>query len=175
MIRKIPNILSLFRIVLVFIVCFLPINSTYFLPLYLFMGSTDILDGFIARKFNAHSELGAALDSIADFFMYLLIATILIPTLTLPQQYIFLSIILFTRLIAITIGYVRFKTLVFIHTLANKASGLLVFFLPILTQAHFYLLALTICCIVALIAALEELVIIATTSKLNRDQKSLLM
>lgn len=64
----IPNILSMLRILLIFAVVVL-----FFLKYYLISGIvlivsgvTDVLDGFIARKFNMISPLGKALDPFAD-------------------------------------------------------------------------------------------------------------
>ena len=46
----------------------LMLNNHYFVAFLLFItaGLTDYLDGFLARKFNASSELGEILDPIAD-------------------------------------------------------------------------------------------------------------
>lgn len=65
----IPNLLSLFRL------CLIPVFVwTYCVKqdviltglLLLISGATDIIDGFIARKFNMISNLGKALDPVAD-------------------------------------------------------------------------------------------------------------
>ena len=46
----------------------LMLNNYYFIAFLLFItaGLTDYFDGFLARKFNASSELGEILDPIAD-------------------------------------------------------------------------------------------------------------
>lgn len=65
----VPNFMSLFRIVLLpFIVWAYYFDNNYIFAacLVLVSGITDILDGFIARKFNMVSELGKILDPIAD-------------------------------------------------------------------------------------------------------------
>jgi cardiolipin synthase (CMP-forming) len=65
---NIPNALSFYRI-LIFPVLLLTIFKEYervFSILLIINLITDILDGFIARKFNLQTELGARLDSIAD-------------------------------------------------------------------------------------------------------------
>lgn len=65
----IPNILSLFRIVLIPIIVWLYcVKENYLWAGYIliFSGITDIVDGFIARKFNMISDLGKVLDPIAD-------------------------------------------------------------------------------------------------------------
>lgn len=65
----VPNVLSLFRLLLIpFIVwayCFLgsPVITA---ALVVLSGLTDVVDGFIARHFNMISDVGKALDPIAD-------------------------------------------------------------------------------------------------------------
>jgi phosphatidylglycerophosphate synthase len=69
----IPNALSLSRLI------FLPLlylfiladHLTAFLIGYILIGATDFFDGLIARRFNMTSEIGKALDSIADLFFYI--------------------------------------------------------------------------------------------------------
>ena len=64
----VPNILTMFRIVLIPVFVFLYLKGHY-IPSLVVIGLSalsDILDGFIARKFNMVSSLGKALDPIAD-------------------------------------------------------------------------------------------------------------
>lgn len=65
----VPNILSMVRLVLIpFIIwlyCFEE-NFIWTAIILFFSGVTDVVDGFIARKFNMVSELGKALDPVAD-------------------------------------------------------------------------------------------------------------
>lgn len=66
--RQIPNILTLMRLTAP---CFiLPAAAIGNMPLVLgataFFGLTDAVDGFIARKFELTSELGATLDAVTD-------------------------------------------------------------------------------------------------------------
>lgn len=65
----IPNILSFFRLLLIPFIIWLYIGrDDYFLTLILLLvsGATDIVDGFIARKYKMISDFGKALDPIAD-------------------------------------------------------------------------------------------------------------
>lgn len=68
----IPNILSLFRIFLIppFLIVYLTQdNQPYFIIsalILLVSGITDVLDGFIARRYKMTSELGKILDPVAD-------------------------------------------------------------------------------------------------------------
>ena len=68
----IPNIISLFRLILVplFVITYFAEteNNYYFwsIVIVLISGLSDIVDGFIARRFNMISDLGKVLDPIAD-------------------------------------------------------------------------------------------------------------
>lgn len=68
---NIPNILSIFRLVLVgvFAVAFLQDQFYYALFIYVVAGLTDVIDGFIARRFNLVTDLGRLLDPLADKIM----------------------------------------------------------------------------------------------------------
>ncbi len=67
-ILTIPNILSFFRLALIpIIVTLFLINEREWTTfVILFSGFTDIVDGFIARKFNMTSDFGKAIDPLAD-------------------------------------------------------------------------------------------------------------
>jgi len=81
MIKKIPNILSILRIILIPLVAWLILFDYFLYALIttLIIAISDFLDGFIARVFNAESEIGSYLDSIADkafiISAYMLIGT----------------------------------------------------------------------------------------------------
>jgi len=65
---NIPNILTVFRILItpVFVIFLIRDEHGYALLLFVFAGISDGLDGLIARMFNQRSDLGAVLDPIAD-------------------------------------------------------------------------------------------------------------
>lgn len=67
-ILTIPNILSIFRIVLIvpFVYFFLKENYVLAAAALIISGLTDACDGFVARTFNQVTELGKMLDPIAD-------------------------------------------------------------------------------------------------------------
>ena len=65
----IPNILSLFRLMLIPVIVWLYcIEGEYAwtILIILLSGATDIIDGFIARRFQMISDLGKILDPVAD-------------------------------------------------------------------------------------------------------------
>ncbi len=67
-ILTIPNILSFFRLALipVIVTLFLIDEREWTTFVILFSGFTDIVDGFIARRFNMTSDFGKAIDPLAD-------------------------------------------------------------------------------------------------------------
>ena len=69
---SVPNLICYFRILLIPVFCWLYITAdtkTEYMAavfLVLFSSVTDLLDGWIARKFNQVTELGKILDPVAD-------------------------------------------------------------------------------------------------------------
>lgn len=66
--RDIPNALCILRIVLVLPLLWSILTQQFVLAtlLFGFAGFTDALDGYLARRYEWHSSLGALLDPIAD-------------------------------------------------------------------------------------------------------------
>ena len=70
--KNIPNILSVIRIILVFVfvaVFFTAESPIWALIIFLTAGATDVVDGYLARRFNWITNLGKILDPFADKFM----------------------------------------------------------------------------------------------------------
>ena len=66
--ENIPNILTIIRFILIPFIFISVITNHYFIALIIFTISaiTDILDGYIARKFNYITDIGKLLDPLAD-------------------------------------------------------------------------------------------------------------
>ena len=66
--KNVPNILSVIRILLVpvFVILLLTGHNVAATVVFLAAGITDVLDGYIARKYNCISTLGKVLDPLAD-------------------------------------------------------------------------------------------------------------
>jgi cardiolipin synthase len=66
--RWLPNAISLFRIALIAPILVLIVDGRFELALILFFvaGFSDGVDGYLAKRFNWHTRLGALLDPIAD-------------------------------------------------------------------------------------------------------------
>lgn len=65
---NIPNILSITRIILIPVVIFalFKLSLLWFLTLMLIAASTDIADGWLARKLSQETKIGSVLDISAD-------------------------------------------------------------------------------------------------------------
>ena len=68
MLKYIPNILTIIRFLLIPVIIFFIFSGNYILAFVFFTisGLTDIVDGFIARKFNLISNFGKLMDPLAD-------------------------------------------------------------------------------------------------------------
>jgi len=68
MLRQLPNIISVLRIILVVPTAWALVEERYQLGLILFVvaGVSDALDGFLAKTFGWQSRLGGFLDPLAD-------------------------------------------------------------------------------------------------------------
>lgn len=65
---NLPNILTIIRFIIVPFMAYFLINENFTIAilLYVLASATDVLDGFIARKFNQITDLGKFLDPFAD-------------------------------------------------------------------------------------------------------------
>ncbi len=104
MLSQIPNLLTLLRIAACPVLVLVLSDGRYDAALLLFLaaGITDGLDGFIAKRFNCVSSLGAILDPIAD---KLLIASAYIMLAVLQDIPFWLLIVVMFRDIVIVAGY----------------------------------------------------------------------
>lgn len=66
--KNIPNILTIFRLLLVPVMLYYLFtdNIKVALIIYVLASATDVIDGFVARKFDMITNLGKILDPLAD-------------------------------------------------------------------------------------------------------------
>jgi CDP-diacylglycerol--glycerol-3-phosphate 3-phosphatidyltransferase len=172
--RWIANALTVSRIILSLLLLFLVPLGTAFLTVYAVCGVTDILDGFIARKMHAQSNLGAKLDSIADFVLAAAMIIVLYPMIILvPGAFVWIVFIAAIRIVSALVAYVKYKAFASLHTYANKLTGLLIFLFPFFMDRYALAAHVWILCGVATLSAMEELIIQIRSTKLNLDRKSI--
>ena len=158
MAKHIANILTACRIFGSILLLFFPAFSLAFYIVYLFCGFTDMIDGTVARKTNSTSQLGSQLDRIADLIFVVAAMIKLLPAIHLPGWlWIWGGAIAVIKLANIVLGFVRRKKLVALHTVLNKTTGLLLFLLPPALQFIEPRCSFAVVCIIATIAAIQEL------------------
>src|SRR3954452_25340064 len=83
----VPNLLTVFRMVLIPVFVSLLFYQRFLLALGIFVlaGITDGLDGLLARRFNQKSQLGTILDPIADKLMLVTSFVVLSMRSVFPQ------------------------------------------------------------------------------------------
>jgi cardiolipin synthase len=66
--RNLPNAITLLRLALVPVMAYFAVSGAYriALPIFLVAALSDLADGYLARRFNLVSRLGALLDPVAD-------------------------------------------------------------------------------------------------------------
>lgn len=102
-----PNKLTLMRIVAVplIVVCFLwnfPYANWVCWGLFTVAGITDFLDGYLARKYQLESKLGAFLDPVADKMIVVLSLVLLVSSP--PHMGAMLSPVLFILAVSVIVG-----------------------------------------------------------------------
>lgn len=152
---RLPNILSLFRIVGGITLLLCDVVGTTFWMLYSLCGLSDIADGWLARKLKYETKTGALLDSLADIVFVACCCWKLIPILTFPKWlWMWGIVIVAIKVINQISASVIYKKFVFPHTIANKVTGFLLFLAaPI---ALWSIIPIAVVAGVATIAAVQE-------------------
>ena len=135
-----------------------------------------MVDGFIARKLNQQSAIGAKIDSIADLIFAAAIFIVVLNYIVFPG-WLWLCIILVAllRIISYGIGFYKYHSFSALHTYLNKATGLLIFAFPLLYALVGLFAAEVIICIAAFASSVEEMIITIKSKELNRNFKSIFM
>ena len=145
-----------------------------FLGLLLLSLVSDVMDGYLARKFNATSELGAKLDTWGDMATYLtvpLCAWWLIPDLV-RKELVFVLIAMASYIIPILVSFLKFRKTPCYHTWVAKfaavimSTSVLVAFIAEITWPF------RVAALVQVIVALEGILITMQLPELRSNIKS---
>ena len=159
--KHIANIITGSRIVFSVPLMFLPLSSAWFYVLYLFCGFTDMIDGTIARKTGTVSEFGARLDTVTDFVFLSVSLVKFLPVFSIPQWlWVWIAVIGAVKIGNLICGFVRTKTLVSLHTVMNKITGLLLFLLPLSMTFVETTYSVATVCVLASVAVMQEVYLI---------------
>ena len=166
MTKHIANIITCCRILSSFLLLFFPAFSLDFYITYLLCGFSDMVDGTIARKTNNTSQLGSQLDTIADLIFVVVSLFKLLPVIHIPWWlWIWAAVIAVIKISNIIWGCISKKQFVSLHTILNKATGLLLFLLPLtISLMELKYIAIAVC-VVATLSAIQEGFYIITDSE----------
>lgn len=124
-VHSLPNLITIFRLILVLPFLLFLLNGDSKIAFYLFVaaGASDAVDGCLARQFKWTSRLGAFLDPIAD---KLLLMGSFIGLAYLDQIPIWLAAIVIARDIIIVLGAIAYARVVkhidFVPSLISKVN-----------------------------------------------------
>ncbi|MBQ9898237.1 MAG: CDP-alcohol phosphatidyltransferase family protein [Ruminococcus sp.] len=151
------KIITAIRIICSFLLLLFPAFSPAFYALYLIAGSTDMIDGTVARKTGTVSEFGSKLDTAADIIMVAVCMIKLLPALELPVwSFIWIGLITVIKAGNIVHGLSLHGEFSAVHSMMNKVTGLLLFVLPLTVTIIDVRYSAVIVCAAATIAAIQE-------------------
>ena len=122
-----------------------------------------MVDGTIARKTGAVSEFGSRLDTVADLLFVVASFVKLVPVIRIPVWiWVWAAVIAAEKLVNLVWGFTQMKQMPSLHTIANKATGLCLFLLPLTMSFVDLRYTAPVVCVIATIAAIQEGYYIAT-------------
>ena len=174
---KIPNLVSSIRILIAPLMIYLAIQNleSWFLAILLFSGFTDVLDGFLARKLNQITTLGSHLDSWGDFTIYSTMAIgawILWPDIV-RREMIYFSMVLFSFLLPVLIGLVKYRRLTSYHTWSVKLAVFITFFGYVLLFADIASWPFMLASLLCVYSGIEEILITLVLRRERADVRSI--
>ena len=145
---------------------FVQYSPAVFWTLYLLCGLSDVLDGAVARLTGTVSRLGEMLDTIADIIFVAVWIVLFIPAMNVGRWlWIWTGVIALIKVVNVISGLAMKKGFVAKHTPANKATGLLLFLLPMVILLEVIKVPyIVLVCLLATFAAIQEGHLIRTES-----------
>ena len=142
-------------------------------------GLTDWADGFLARKLDCATTLGARLDSIGDMIFFFVVFYLIWTHIWLKPNTIlvvFILVIVGIRIMNMLITAIKFRQWNVMHTIGNKMTGIALFlFIPIVfIFSQVPTVAYSILLVLALGSSLEETCILAFSATYDANRKSIL-
>ncbi len=160
----IPNALSVVRVLLVPVLYLLAIEEMHaeFLGVLMVSFLTDLVDGPIARRLNQISDIGAQLDSWADFAVYVSLPVwggwLWPAVMQIQRPYV--TAVLVSYIAPVIIGVIKYGRLPSLHTYGAKASAVFVGISVILMFGFAVYWPFRLCVPLAVATAIDEIVAI---------------
>lgn len=156
-VKHLPNIITALRFLGAICLLFFDVGSVSFWATYFACGISDMADGYLARKLKCESKTGALLDSLADLVFVACCCFKLIPLLAFPKWlWILGGVIVVIKVINQISALVMYKKCLFLHTIANKVTGVLLFVGVPLTLFLESIVPMVLVAVVATFAAAQE-------------------
>ena len=182
--RQIPNILSVSRVPLSISLIPLARHPIAFLGVYIVTGLTDVLDGWLARRYHWETKLGAKIDASADFVMMFSLLAVVFGVVRLKlARYVLAAMGFVVAIKAFNLVFtkIRHRQWATMHTLANKYTALPIYLIIpvcVLFQSSSRLMGIVnVLCLIMMctvfLANLEETLLIAHMRDYDLDMKSL--
>lgn len=155
--RQLPNILTTIRILCsISLLACQPLSAAFIL-IYISAGITDILDGITARYFHAVTPFGEKYDSLADIIFIAVCLFKLLPIFHLQVWGIaWICLIAVIKGTNLLMSYICHRKKLFLHTIANKITGGMLFLTPLLLVWMNMNYILPVVCTVATFSAVQE-------------------
>ena len=162
MAKHIADIITGFRIAGSIALLPLSVFTSEFYVIYILCGISDIIDGVVARKTDSISEFGNKLDTVADLIFVIVVLIKLLPVIPIPiWTWIWMGAIAIIKVSNIVRGYIYSRQFLAVHSIFNKAAGLLLFLMPLTLSYIGLKYSCIIVCSAATLAAIHEGICIA--------------
>jgi CDP-diacylglycerol--glycerol-3-phosphate 3-phosphatidyltransferase len=136
---------------------------------------TDLIDGFLARKFKVTSVLGSKLDSIGDDLTVLVAVIGLFVTKMsfIKQEKIFFLILLSLFIFQVSYAFIRYKKMTSFHTYLAKTAALLqgVFLLLVFFTNEPIMVLFYAAVIVTMLELVEEIILVSMLPRWQANVK----
>jgi CDP-diacylglycerol--glycerol-3-phosphate 3-phosphatidyltransferase len=175
---NVPNVLSAYRLLMIPIILGAMVmgRRSLFFTLICVSLVTDILDGWIARRFHLETEFGARLDSLADDATYFtaFLGFVVLETDFLWVHRVAFGVLLGFKLVPLAVSFWRFGRSTSLHLYSSKITGYLQgifvfsYFVFGYGAWYFYLMIGF-----SVLASCEKLLILLTIPELNSNMRGL--
>jgi cardiolipin synthase (CMP-forming) len=178
--KSVPNLLTGLRLLMIPVLwVFAGLGKTAVVGVGMALAwLTDVLDGFLARRWDAQTAWGSRFDSIADLLMFASgLAWVVMLRPEFVQRHVVL-LLLWAGLgaAAYTIGWLRFRRIADVHLYSAKAANFLGFWFVayLLTFDDYPPVAFYVVIGVCLLAALETLLALTICDRVDERMVTIL-